>query len=93
MYMHCHKYKADLSMGPCYLHACVRLVLTSDSHSCLSNPLAIRSWVQHVPNTSPMKYRELVNGPHGSIGPEAQSTWLKATPWAFRKMLNWINDR
>ncbi len=27
------------------------------------------------------------------IGAEAESDWLKVTPWGFRLMLNWVNDR
>jgi hypothetical protein len=27
------------------------------------------------------------------IGNPAQSSWLKDTPWGFRKILNWVNNR
>lgn len=27
------------------------------------------------------------------IGDQAESDWLKVTPWGFRLMLNWVNNR
>ncbi len=27
------------------------------------------------------------------IGNPAQSSWLKDTPWGFRKILNWVKNR
>lgn len=33
------------------------------------------------------------NGPNGSIGPQADSSWLYVVPWGFNKLLHWIKER
>ena len=42
----------------------------------------------------PCDYVETQVTPDGHlIGAEADSDWLKVTPWGFRLMLNWVNNR
>ena len=42
----------------------------------------------------PCDYTETQVTPDGHlIGDEADSDWLKVTPWGFRLMLNWVNNR
>lgn len=39
-------------------------------------------------------YTETQIGQDGKlIGDEAESDWLKVTPWGFRLMLGWVNNR